>query len=599
MSYKCKEPENRTYFTVAIICTKLIELNAVDAMFDQHWDSEYGKADGDTNTYHLGRIKYWNVVSAHLSDLDAGTTSAASSATFLKMSFPKIRLGLVVGICGGVPVIDERNGIRELLLGDVVISTFLVEYRSGKQLQDRFEGKDTLEKATKEIRVFLSQLQGDRSYAKLQKKTAENLSVVEKWQYPGSHKDRLYSEAHRHKHHTSGSCPICENDEDGVCEAALKSKCDDLGCSETVTRMRLLEPEESSGSNLALTIKTSTQIRVPELHIFFGLVASADVVMRSGLHRDAVVSWHREVVPRQREAKGGIIAFEMEGAGVWEIFPTVVIKGVSDYADSHKGDDWQQYAAARAAACAKALLDQWTPTDSELRWWFDAERNSGKLSTPAVDSTCHLTHYSLICEGNMRQSQTSESKSSNAGMKLQNWLITPTDFSPGRVGDKVVRAEALIFKERDKNGKIMQKDLNEAQELLMQALDQSTLLDPRLVHRVYFGLMIVEKEISCRTSFGVEEKISHIKKAKDWGSKLLVEDLETGRRIHVKLELYIIQGRQAVLELRQEPESEAAHRSKKDAIEGIDRMLDELKQKDRTRYEENEKLARKWRTRIV
>jgi nucleoside phosphorylase len=46
----------------------------------------------------------------------------------------------------------------------------------------------------------------------------------------------------------------------------------------------------------------------------------------------------------------------MEGAGVWDIFPCVVIKGACDYADSHKNKVWQRYAAATAAACMKAFL---------------------------------------------------------------------------------------------------------------------------------------------------------------------------------------------------------------------------------------------------
>jgi hypothetical protein len=36
--------------------------------------------------------------------------------------------------------------------------------------------------------------------------------------------------------------------------------------------------------------------------------------------------------------------------------PCIVIRGISDYADSHKNDNWQHYAAAAAAACAKELL---------------------------------------------------------------------------------------------------------------------------------------------------------------------------------------------------------------------------------------------------
>ncbi|KAH8888982.1 purine and uridine phosphorylase, partial [Thozetella sp. PMI_491] len=50
-----------------------------------------------------------------------------------------------------------------------------------------------------------------------------------------------------------------------------------------------------------------------------------------------------------------LIGFEMEGAGVWDNIPTVVVKGVSDYADSHKNKVFQDYAAVSAAACAKVL----------------------------------------------------------------------------------------------------------------------------------------------------------------------------------------------------------------------------------------------------
>ncbi|KAL7791173.1 hypothetical protein V8C43DRAFT_322515 [Trichoderma afarasin] len=46
----------------------------------------------------------------------------------------------------------------------------------------------------------------------------------------------------------------------------------------------------------------------------------------------------------------------MEAAGLMNDFPCVVIRGIADYSDSHKNEKWQDYAAATAAACAKALL---------------------------------------------------------------------------------------------------------------------------------------------------------------------------------------------------------------------------------------------------
>lgn len=73
--------------------------------------------------------------------------------------------------------------------------------------------------------------------------------------------------------------------------------------------------------------------------------------MKSALHRD------------QLAASEGIIAFEMEGAGVWDKFNCLIIKGVCDYADSHKNKNWQSYAAAVAAAATKEVLGQYVSHD--------------------------------------------------------------------------------------------------------------------------------------------------------------------------------------------------------------------------------------------
>jgi len=68
--------------------------------------------------------------------------------------------------------------------------------------------------------------------------------------------------------------------------------------------------------------------------------------MKSGEDRD-------EITLREK-----VIGFEMEGTGVWDNFPCVVIKGVCDYADSHKNKKWQGYVAAAAIACMKAFLKE-------------------------------------------------------------------------------------------------------------------------------------------------------------------------------------------------------------------------------------------------
>jgi nucleoside phosphorylase len=51
-----------------------------------------------------------------------------------------------------------------------------------------------------------------------------------------------------------------------------------------------------------------------------------------------------------------VLCSEMEAAGLMDNFPCLVVRGICDYADSHKNDRWQKYAAATAAAYAKELL---------------------------------------------------------------------------------------------------------------------------------------------------------------------------------------------------------------------------------------------------
>jgi nucleoside phosphorylase len=58
----------------------------------------------------------------------------------------------------------------------------------------------------------------------------------------------------------------------------------------------------------------------------------------------------------RRAAADKAMCFEMEAAGLMNDFPCLVIRGISDYSDSHKNDRWQPYAAATAAAYAKELL---------------------------------------------------------------------------------------------------------------------------------------------------------------------------------------------------------------------------------------------------
>ncbi|KAL5050527.1 nucleoside phosphorylase domain-containing protein [Aspergillus fruticulosus] len=153
-------------------------------------------------------------------------------------------------------------------------------------------------------------------------------------QYPGGFEKKpghhltidniLFEASYQHKHYGLSS-PVClclDSTSKDICKAAVESTCTLLCCN-------------------------MDQV------FYIGMVASADTVMKSGEHRDRLV---------QSE---GVVGFEMEGAGVWDNIPCIIIKGVCDYADSHKDKAWQAYAAATGAAAAKSFLEYWEPTAQE------------------------------------------------------------------------------------------------------------------------------------------------------------------------------------------------------------------------------------------
>ncbi|KAL6407295.1 zinc finger protein [Ilyonectria robusta] len=101
--------------------------------------------------------------------------------------------------------------------------------------------------------------------------------------------------------------------------------------------------------------------------------------MKSGKDRDRIAAAHN------------LTAFEMEGAGVWEEVPCIVVKGVCDYADSHKNKKWQDFAAATAASVARAILERYfvnyEPQAQALKA-PDAQGN-GKRQTNSLISVAH------------------------------------------------------------------------------------------------------------------------------------------------------------------------------------------------------------------
>lgn len=322
------------------------------ALFNDYQEREeqYEKANRDTNSYTIGRVDQHHVVLVYMPRI--GKVLAASVAANLRSSFPRIRLGLLVGIYGGIPF--TNGGKREIILGDIVISTQIVQTDFRRQYTDTLVRKDTLQDSLRrpspEIQGFLLTLQGKAAQTELEEQIQTNLVTIldtegfERSKSPIVHEDKLFEETYRHKHQDASVCTICGrcvNPKDSVCVKALDLLCAELRCdaSRLVPRARIQKIIEQG---------SSASLCHPVVH--FGGVASRDQVMKSTQHRDRIAK------------QENVIAFEMEGAGLWETIPTIVIKGVCDYTDSHKNKEWQPYTAATAAACAKGMLKIQRPT---------------------------------------------------------------------------------------------------------------------------------------------------------------------------------------------------------------------------------------------
>ncbi|KAH7067031.1 hypothetical protein BKA63DRAFT_425181 [Paraphoma chrysanthemicola] len=315
------QPFNREDFRTAIVCALSTEFDAMRALLDGRYYCDYGKARNDPNSYVQGYIGGHNVVLVHMKVM--GKVEAASVASTIPVSYPNIKLGLLVGICGGVP----GGGESERVLGDIVISTGVVQFDKGAEYPDRFRRKNTLKdnlaRPNSSIQRFLETTRNPhekRFLAVLTDFFMLQLCYQDGFiglGYLGVERDTLHRPNYYHKHRDTTLC----KDEHGK-RCAVK---------------------EHGG----LTIYRK---------IHFGDVASGDKVMKSGELRDKIA------------AEQSIIAFEMEGAGMWDYMPTIVIKSICDYADSHKDKDWQKYAAATAAACAKALLYKMESEDPPSRY---------------------------------------------------------------------------------------------------------------------------------------------------------------------------------------------------------------------------------------
>jgi nucleoside phosphorylase len=291
------------------VCALPIELAAAQEMLDEEHQDLHLSLD-DTNLYTLGRIGEHNVVIACLPAGQTGTNSATSVVMQMKSSFPSIRFSLMVGIGGGVPSADA-----DVRLGDVVVSQphqgygGVVQYDFGKTTPSGYKRTGFLSAPPTVLLNALAMVQANHNRNRSNISTyLSKFNHLPKFARTNAGPDVLFEATYDHVGGaTCGSC----------------------------SKERVIERQPRE-----------------EILVHYGTIASGNQVIREGRTRDRVSSEF-----------GGVLCFEMEAAGLMNCFPCLVIRGICDYADSHKNKKWQAYAAGTAAACAKEILSVISPAD--------------------------------------------------------------------------------------------------------------------------------------------------------------------------------------------------------------------------------------------
>ena len=351
---------HRDDYTVGWICALHVELAAAQEMLDEeHEDLE--QDEHDTNVYSLGRVGEHNVVIVCLPAGFIGNNPAAAVATQLRATFKSVRFGLMVGIGGGVPSAEA-----DIRLGDVVISQphlghgGVIQYDFGKAVPSGFQQTGFLNSPPTTLLGAVNKLRSNQ----LRRKTKLTEHIAKFRRLPeftreAAGPDVLFEAEYNHE-----QGPTCQS------------------CS--VDRQIDRQPRPNG-----------------EPVIYFGTIASGNQVIKHAAERDTV-----------SKEFGGVLCFEMEAAGLMNSFPCLVIRGICDYADSHKNKKWQPHAAGAAAACAKEVLSvlpqaeiaKARTVDETIRTVEDQKSRLEAEPKPAVGPV--FQNYGPVYGKNVLQGQT-------------------------------------------------------------------------------------------------------------------------------------------------------------------------------------------------
>ena len=277
----------------------------------------------DENSYTYGSINGHNVVVACMPLGQPGKVSASKLVQPLSQTFPNLKIHLFVGIGSGVPRISPPdNSDNDVHLGDVVIGCAeepgvpgVVQWDLVRYVEDgNTEPLGVLDKPDRRLLSALGLLLRNRILGRTRfPEHLKRLQNLPGFSHPGLEHDKLFRSTY---HHVSG--PKC-------------ASCD---------RSQLIERLPRANQDL----------------IFHqGTIVSGDTDMKDPQRRNQISHIYHDA-----------LCFEMEAAGIMDDKRCLIIRGIADYADSHKNGSWQNYAAGTAAAFAREFLFTIQPHDVKV-----------------------------------------------------------------------------------------------------------------------------------------------------------------------------------------------------------------------------------------
>jgi nucleoside phosphorylase len=232
----------------------------------------------------------------------AGIAQAAAATAQVAVMCPHVKKVILIGIAAGQPnMIDKEKDVR---LGDIVVGDKLIQY-------DHIKRSDGV-----------SELRGD------------NIMPADRTLIQAA--DRLRSHQDRKDSWT------VEKPWDRYIEA---------GCGEIRSAERPASSMDPKSKKRRYQKGHMYERSDDHPHVHVGTIGSASTLLKDATFRDELNKNH------------GIIAYEMEGAGVAIAAATfhlsyLNVRGICDYGDNEKNDHWQTYASVCAASFARAILEE-------------------------------------------------------------------------------------------------------------------------------------------------------------------------------------------------------------------------------------------------